>query len=73
MDYLKILREYDEAYDKTLNIEYMAKMMAAEIGLCIRLQKSKETLINELLESKLRKWQMEKFKNVGMVAVEKYS
>ena len=53
MDYLKILREYDEAYDQTLNIEHMAQMMAAEIGLCIRLQKSKETLIKEYEERKL--------------------
>jgi len=53
MDYLKILREYDEAYDKTLNIQYMARKMAAEIGLCIRKQTTRETLIKLYEERKL--------------------
>jgi len=49
----KPLRQYDEAYDKTLNIEYMARKMAAEIGLCIRKGVSKETLIKEYEERRL--------------------
>jgi len=55
MTFENLLREYDRMYNETEDKIYMVRIMTAEFHLCCRLGVMKQTLINELLESKLRK------------------
>ena len=48
------MRKYDEILEDVRDKDHMLQQMVAELHLCERLGKSKETLINELLASKLR-------------------
>ena len=49
----KIIAMMDEATDSDRDTTYMARMLAAEMGLCCRKGVSKEQLIMELIGRKL--------------------